>query len=115
MKSWAYSAWIVYGPSVDAIGLEQLSVLPHIQYNNTDEPITFFDLIIEARSQMRGQRAMQGGLGVSPGGLRLCVGKFRGVPGGPKLLHAQAGRTSTVEPRWERLMRVLPYPTWPVR
>ena len=42
---------------------------------------------------MRGQRAMQGDLGVSPGGLELCVGKFRGVPGGPKLLHAQAGRT----------------------
>ena len=78
---------------MDAIGLEQLSVLPHIQYNSTNEPITFLDLIIEARSQMRGQRAMQGDLGVSPGGLELCVGKFRDVPGGPKLLHAQAGRT----------------------
>ena len=33
---------------MDAIGLEQLSVLPHIQYNGTDEPITFFDLIIGA-------------------------------------------------------------------
>ena len=62
-------------------------------FNGIDEPITSFDLIIEARSQMRGQRAMQGGLGVSPGGLELCVGKFRGVSGGPKLLHAQAGRT----------------------
>jgi hypothetical protein len=78
---------------VDAIDFEHLFVLPHIQYNGTDGPITSFDLIIEARSQMRGQRAMQGGLGVSPGGLELCVGKFRGVPGGPKLLHAQAGRT----------------------
>ena len=38
-------------------------------FNGIDEPITSFDLIIEARSQMRGQRAMQGGLGVSPGGL----------------------------------------------
>ena len=35
---------------VDAIGLEHLSVLPHIQYNGTDEPITFFDLIIDVQS-----------------------------------------------------------------
>jgi len=25
-------------------------VLPHIQYNGTDEPITFFDLIIDVQS-----------------------------------------------------------------
>ena len=59
---------------MDAIGLEQLSVLPHIQYNGTDKPITFFDLIIEARSQMRGHRAMQGGL-AGPR-VELCVGKM---------------------------------------
>jgi len=35
---------------VDAIGLEQLFMLPHIQYNGTDEPITFFDLIIDVQS-----------------------------------------------------------------
>ena len=66
---------------MDTIDFEHLSVLPHIQYNGMDEPITSFDLIIEARSQMRGQRAMQGGLGVSPSGLELCVGKFRDAPG----------------------------------
>ena len=35
---------------VDDVGFEHLSVLPHIQYNDTDEPITFFDFIIGARS-----------------------------------------------------------------
>ena len=75
---------------MDAIDFEQLFVLPHIQYNSTDEPITSFDLIIEARSQMRGQRAMQGGLGVSPVDLGYSPRKL-GVP-------------STVEPCWERLM-----------
>ena len=43
---------------MDAIDFEHLSVLPHIQYNGTDEPITLFDSIVEARSQMRGQGAM---------------------------------------------------------
>ena len=67
---------------MDDIGLEHLFVLPHIQYNGTDEPITFFDFTIEARSQMRGQRAVQGGL-VGPR-VELCVGKFRDVLGGTK-------------------------------
>jgi hypothetical protein len=35
---------------VDAIGLEQLFLLQHIQYNGTDEPIIFFDLIIDMQS-----------------------------------------------------------------
>ena len=69
---------------MDDFGFEYLSVLPHIQYNGTDEPITFFDLIIGARSQMRGHRAMQGGL-VCPR-VELCVGKFRDVPGETKSL-----------------------------
>ena len=30
--------------------LEHLSVLPHIQYNGTDELIIFFDLIIDVQS-----------------------------------------------------------------
>ena len=37
---------------MDAIDFEQFFVLPHIQYNGTDEPITFFDLTIGARSQI---------------------------------------------------------------
>ena len=40
---------------VDAISLDHLFVLPHIQYNGTDEPIIFFDLSIGAQSQIRGQ------------------------------------------------------------
>ena len=40
---------------MDDVGFEHLSVLPHIQYNGSDEPITFFDLIIGAQSQMHGQ------------------------------------------------------------
>jgi len=68
--------------------------------NGTDEPITFFDLIVEARSQMRGQRAMQRGLGVSPVDLGYSPRKL-GIP-------------STIEPCWERLTLVPPYPTWPV-
>ena len=71
---------------MDDVGFEQLSVLPHILNNGMDEPITFFDLVFDARSQIRGQGAIQGDLEVSP--VDLCVGKFRGVPGGPKLLHA---------------------------
>ena len=35
---------------MDAIDFEQLFVLPHIQYNGTDEPITSFDLIIDVQS-----------------------------------------------------------------
>ena len=35
---------------VDDAGFEHLSVLPHIQYNGTDKPITFFDLIIDMQS-----------------------------------------------------------------
>ena len=85
---------------MDAIRFEQLSVPPHIQYNGMDEPIIFFDLIFEARSQMRGQGAMLGGLGVSPVDLNYSPRKL-GVP-------------STFEPCWERLTRVPPYPTWPV-
>ena len=65
---------------MDAIGLEHLSVLPHIQYNDTDEPITFFDLTIGARSQIR--LAMQGVL-AGPR-VELCIGKFRDVLGGTK-------------------------------
>ena len=38
---------------MDDVGFEQLFVLPHIQYNDTDEPITFFDLIIGARVTSR--------------------------------------------------------------
>ena len=86
MKSHGHSPLGSIKDRVDDVGFEHFSVLPHIQYNGTDKPNTFFDLIIGARSQMRGQRAMQGGLGVSPGGLELCVGKFRDVPGGTKSL-----------------------------
>ena len=43
---------------MDDVGFEQLFVLPHILNNDMDEPITFFDLVFEARSQMRGQGAM---------------------------------------------------------
>jgi hypothetical protein len=43
---------------VDDVGFKQLSVLPHIQNNGTDEPINFFDLTIDARSYIRGQGAM---------------------------------------------------------
>ena len=82
MKSHGHSPLGSIKDRVDAIGLEHLSVLPHIQYNETDEPNTFFDLIIGARSQMRGQRAMQGGL-AGPR-VELCVGKFRDVLGGTK-------------------------------
>ena len=35
---------------VDDVGFEHLSVLPHIQYNGTDKPITFLDLIIDVQS-----------------------------------------------------------------
>jgi len=70
MKSHGHSPLGSIKDRVDAIGLEHLSVLPHIQYNGTDEPITFFDLIIGARSQMRGQvaKGYAGRFSVSPGG-----------------------------------------------
>ena len=55
MKSYVHSPLRSIKDRVDAIGLEYLSVLPHIQYNGTDKPITFFDLTIGARSQIRGQ------------------------------------------------------------
>ena len=82
MKSRGYSPLGSIKDRVDDVGFEHLSVLPHIQYNGTDKPITFFDLIIGARSQMRGQRAMQGGL-AGPR-VELCVGKFSDVLGGTK-------------------------------
>ena len=44
MKSHGHSPLGSIKDRVDAIGLEHLSVLPHIQYKGTDEPITFFDL-----------------------------------------------------------------------
>jgi len=55
MKSHGHSPLGSIKDRVDDVGFEHLSVLPHIQYNGTDEPITFFDLIIGARSQIRGQ------------------------------------------------------------
>ena len=54
MKSHGHSPLGSIKDRVDAIGLEHLFELPHIQYNGTDEPITFFDLIIGARVQIRG-------------------------------------------------------------
>ena len=59
---------------MDDLSFEHFIVLPHILNNGMDEPITFFDLIIGARSQMRGHRAMQGGL-AGPR-VELCVGKM---------------------------------------
>ena len=55
MKSHGHSPLGLIKDRVDDVGFEHHFVLPHIQYNGTDEPITFFDLIIEARSQIRGQ------------------------------------------------------------
>ena len=55
MKSHRHSPLGSIKDRVDAIGLEHLSVLPHIQYNGMDEPINFFDLTIGARFQIRGQ------------------------------------------------------------
>ena len=54
MKSHGHSLLGSIKDRVDAIGLEHLSVLPHIQYNGTDKPITFFDLIIVVQSYIRG-------------------------------------------------------------
>ena len=53
MKLYGHSPLGLIKDRVDDVGFEHLSVLP--QYNGTDEPITFFDLIVEARSQIRGQ------------------------------------------------------------
>ena len=50
MKSHGHSPLGSIKDRVDAIGLEHLSVLPHIQYNGMDEPTTFFDLIIDVQS-----------------------------------------------------------------
>ena len=58
MKSHGHSPLGSIKDRVDDVGFEHISVLTHIPYNGMDKPITFFDLIIEARSQMRGQRAM---------------------------------------------------------
>ena len=55
MKSHGHSPLGSIKDRVDAIGLKHLSVLLHIQYNGMDEPITFFDLTIGARSQIHGQ------------------------------------------------------------
>ena len=68
---------------MDDVGFEHFSVLPHIQYNSTDKPIIFFDLIIDVVLNTW-LRAMQRGL-VCPQ-VDLCVGKFRVVPGGTKSL-----------------------------
>ena len=53
MKSHGHSPFGLIKDRVDDVGFEDLSMLPHIQYNGTYEPITFFDMIIEARSQIR--------------------------------------------------------------
>ena len=50
MKSHGHNPLGSIKDRVDAIGLEHLSVLPYIQYNGPDEPITFFDLIIDVQS-----------------------------------------------------------------
>ena len=54
MKSHGHSPLGLIKDRVDDVGFEHHFVLPHIQYNGTDEPITFFDLIIGARVQIRG-------------------------------------------------------------
>ena len=55
MKSYGHSLLGSIKDRVDDVGFEHHSVLPHIQYNGTDELITFFDLTIGARSQIRVQ------------------------------------------------------------
>ena len=50
MKSHGHSSLGSIKDRVDDVGFEHLSVLPHIQYNGTDKPITFFDLIIDVQS-----------------------------------------------------------------
>ena len=58
---------------MDVIDFEHLSVLPHIQYNGMDEPITFFDLIIDVQGYAERLRGVPR--------VDLCVGKFRDGPG----------------------------------
>ena len=41
MKSHGHSPLGLIKDRVDDVGFEHLSVLPHIQYNGMDEPITF--------------------------------------------------------------------------
>ena len=50
MKSHGHSPLGSIKDRVDVIVLEHLSVLPHIQYNGMDEPISIFDLIIDVQS-----------------------------------------------------------------
>ena len=50
MKSHGHSSLGLIKDRVDDVVFEHLSVLPHIQYNGTDEPIIFFDLIIDVQS-----------------------------------------------------------------
>ena len=68
MKSHGHSPLGSIKDRVDAIGLEHLSVLPHIQYNGTDEPITFFDLTIRGHGLCREGMGYAGRLSRSPGG-----------------------------------------------
>ena len=80
MKSHGHSPLGSIKDRVDDVGFEHISVLPHIQYNGTDEPITFFDHWGSVPDTW--PRAMQGGL-AGPR-VELCVGKFRDVLGGTK-------------------------------
>ena len=82
MKSHGHSPLGSIKDRVDAIGLEHLSVLPHIQYNGMDEPITFFP--------DTWPMAIQGGL-AGPR-VELCVGNLE-MSLVELSLHAQAGRT----------------------
>ena len=50
MKSHVHSPLGSIKNRVDDVGFEHLPVLSHIQYNGTDEPIIFFDLIIDVQS-----------------------------------------------------------------
>jgi len=50
MKSHGHSPLGSIKDREDDVGFEHLFVLPHIQYNGMDEPITFFDLIIDVQS-----------------------------------------------------------------
>ena len=67
MKSYGHSLLGSIKDRVDDVGFEHFSVLPHIQYNGTDEPITFFDLTIGARSQIVA-KGYAGRLSGSPSG-----------------------------------------------
>ena len=50
MKTHGHSPLGSINDRVDDVDFEHLSVLPHIQYNGTDEPIILFDLIIDVQS-----------------------------------------------------------------